>query len=302
MAFINRTVLDEVDQRLMDTYKEFAVQPASNVGSIVNTQSTGGRKSFVHAFIGGFPNERIWEGERLVKSLKNQEITGTTTKYELTLGVDVEDAMSDVLAPSVAQFSELGKMTSRFLDRRVADFLSTGNVLSTDNTNYDALALFSASHVTDSSAANSNLNTSHALSHANLITSWEQMRGMTDQNDNPLSLTPKYIVVPAALELTARELVQKDMLTANDGDSNILRGLLEVIVLPELDSSSTTRWFLIAGGLPAFTNHELSSPDLVSKTDLSDDNVFWDDELVYGWTARSKLLAGPYQLIQSNIA
>jgi phage major head subunit gpT-like protein len=302
MALINKATVDEINQRLFDTYKEFAAATDSSVGPMVLGQSTGGRKQFVHSFFGGLPKERVWNGERIVKSLKLNEITGTTEKYELTLGLDVEDALSDVLAPYVQSFQQFGKLTGRLLDRRVAEFLS--NVTSSDTLyqNYDGNALFTATHSLQDGTTQSNLISSNALNHANLITSWEAMRAMSDDYGNPLSFTPKYLIVPSALELTARELVAPGQMLLNDGDSNILRGMLEVIVLPELDSSSATSWYLAAGEAPAFVNHELTSPDVVSKTSMSDDNVFWLDELVYGWTARSRLLAGPYQLLQRNNA
>jgi len=300
MALVNKLKLAEVDQQLMDIYKEYSNVGASTVSPIIRTVSTGGRKNFVHAFIAGHPQPRVWDGERIVKSLKNREIFGATRKYEITLGVDVEDAMSDVLAQHVVQFEQIGKGATRHLDKLVADFLSNGTSAAEEFENYDLLPLFDADHVTDSSAANSNLNTTRALTYANLLTSYEAMRAMTNDLDSPLTLTPKFLIVPAALEMTARELMENAL--RNNGDTNLVRNLLEIIVLPELDSSSATTWYLCAGDMPCFINHELEAPTMVSATDPSDDNVRWDDELVYFWTARRIVKAGPYALLQRNEA
>jgi hypothetical protein len=63
----------------------------------------------------------------------------------------------------------------------------------------------------------------------------------------PIDVTPKFLVVPAALEVVARQYVAQINATKSS-DVNPFTADLEPVVDPRLDASSATAWYLAADG------------------------------------------------------
>jgi len=109
--------------------------------------------------------------------------------------------------------------------------------------------LFSDSHpLLDSTGKGSNLATG-ALTDMNLKLAMQQMRETVDEAGNLINATPKKLVVPPALEFTAKEIVNSQLKSGTDyNDINTVKGALEVIVydyIGEAAGGSDTAWFLI---------------------------------------------------------
>jgi hypothetical protein len=104
----------------------------------------------------------------------------------------------------------------------------------------DGVAVFHANH--------GNLFTTgtSALAIAGLTAAVKAMRLMKGvDGSTPVNVSPAYLVVPAALEVTALQLVAQ--ITPNSVSSvNPFSNKLQVLVDPRLDASSTTRWWLAA--------------------------------------------------------
>lgn len=98
------------------------------------------------------------------------------------------------------------------------------------------------------------------LTAANLQTALEQISKFTSPESEPILNTPRFLVVPPALELTARQILQSAILDytgttdAKYPTLNILQGLLEIRVnqyLPIVDTTNGhTGWYLFSD--PAF--------------------------------------------------
>lgn len=103
----------------------------------------------------------------------------------------------------------------------------------------DGVALFHADH--------DNLNTSAALAASSLGTMRTAFRLQTGPKGTILNLTPRYIMVPAALENTALQLITQSMVPAVY--TNVIPEwvrTLQPVVEPRLDASSTTTWYAAA--------------------------------------------------------
>lgn len=114
----------------------------------------------------------------------------------------------------------------------------------------DGNALFSASH-----ASGSNLSgASAAPSVATLNAAFAAMRTQKGlSSDTIVSVVPRYLIVPAALEATALELVSSTSYIVANGNSGVqnLYGQggsrqLNVVCDPNLDGNSATAWYLSA--------------------------------------------------------
>ena len=114
---------------------------------------------------------------------------------------------------------------------------------------FDGSPLFSAAHdLADSTANGTNLATG-ALTDANLKTALRMMREMVDEAGNLINASPKYLVVPPALEFTAKVLINSALVPGNgNNDINAIKGSLQVIVydyIGEASGGSDTAWFII---------------------------------------------------------
>jgi phage major head subunit gpT-like protein len=116
------------------------------------------------------------------------------------------------------------------------------------------------------------------------------MMNFTGENGLPLGVKPDLLVVPPALERTALEIVNADMIPSDAGtapQTNVLKGSARVLVVPEL--TSATRWYLFDTRKPIkpLIWQLRRTPTLVSKTQPTDEGVFWDNMLHWGVDGRA---------------
>lgn len=104
----------------------------------------------------------------------------------------------------------------------------------------DGDALFSVAHKNIESGGGS------ALSATSLSTMKKKMRLQTTIDGKSMNLKAKYLIVPAALEEVARQLVSLSVVPSTVGNVNVHGGTLEIIVEARLDDDSSTAWYLAA--------------------------------------------------------
>lgn len=131
------------------------------------------------------------------------------------------------------------RMGARAADRRsdLVIGLITGNAVMADG-----LAWFHATHLNLATGAPS------ALSLTSLATMLQAMRTQKDANGNLLNLMPATLLVPAALEVTAKQLTTQ-VTPAQASNVNYFQGLFErVLVEPRLDAAvgGSTAWYAFA--------------------------------------------------------
>lgn len=114
---------------------------------------------------------------------------------------------------------------------------------------FDGKALFSSAHpLVDSNGTGDNL-ASGALTADNLKIALRKMRETVDEAGNLINCNPNKLIVPPALEHTAKVLMNSMQSPGNDyNDANTLKGALEVIVydyIGEAAGGSDTAWFVM---------------------------------------------------------
>lgn len=122
---------------------------------------------------------------------------------------------------------------------------------------YDGQPLFSANHpLVDSVKKGDNL-ASGALTSANLQLAIQKMRKSVDEAGNLITVIPNRLIVPPALEYTARVILETTQVPGSaNNDINVVKGALELVVLDYLgtvNGGSDTAWFLQDS-----TQHELN--------------------------------------------
>ncbi len=77
---------------------------------------------------------------------------------------------------------------------------------------------------------------------------WTLMKLMKDENGNPITIDPKILLVPVALDVTARNIVNNAFIfsasTAQPAIANPFANRFSVISHPDLDAQSSTAWYL----------------------------------------------------------
>lgn len=120
-----------------------------------------------------------------------------------------------------------------------------GNAFTTTYSSLGSVALISASHTSSGGATRSNINSSAALTPANLEVLIVQ--GLNQTNYRGLADPQLYtkLIIPPALRRTAVKILESEgeMNTANN-DVNTQRGMLRVIIDPFLTSYSTTAYYV----------------------------------------------------------
>jgi hypothetical protein len=184
----------------------------------------------------------LGEAPQLLKVNEHGEITRGTmveskSSYSLEtfgriFGITRQALVNDDLGAFADLTLRFGRAAAEFIAAQLAAKLTANPTLA------DGVALFHATHA--------NLGTAAVISIASLGEALKMMRlqkgldGLT-----VIDVTPKYLTVPAALEVVARQYVQQINAT-KASDVNPFTADLEVVVDPRLDASSATAWYLAA--------------------------------------------------------
>lgn len=247
---------------------------------------------------------RRWDGERKVVNGKAYDYQVTPEKFELTMGIPVEEIEDDNIGAWQAMLLDMGIQIAMWPDDLIFAALIAG---STDLA-FDGLAFFSDTHALKSGATIDNLFASTSLTKANVAAVIAEMKSWVGEDGRSLRVTPNKLVVAPYLEDAAREIVGSDLIaqvfgsnTAAAGIRNTLQGRLELEVQHELGTDAgglDTTWYVMDTTKPTkpLVFVERMAPKTVHKNAESDDNVFWDDELVSGVRARGAAGYGAFWL------
>lgn len=211
-------------------------------------------KATTRVDIGVFPAlAKVEEGaEYTYGTVGDRAVTLTIAKYGRMFAITWEAIINDDLGVLSRVPRSMGRAAKRTIGN-LAYAVLTGNP-----TMSDGVALFHASH--------SNLATGggSALSETSLQTARLAMRKQADPGGamTAINITPRYLIVPAALESTARELMTSvsKIGQSNPSIKNPVAGMAEVIVEPRLDAASATAWYL-AGDPNAYDTVEVTYLD-----------------------------------------
>lgn len=112
------------------------------------------------------------------------------------------------------------------------------------NKGYDDVPLISASHKLANSTSKGNNLITGELNEANLRKALELGRKQVDEAGKLIQMKFDTLVVPPALEFTAKTLLNSTLLPGSElNDTNVLKGALKIVVLDFL--TSDTAWFVL---------------------------------------------------------
>lgn len=249
---------------------------------------------------------RRWEGERKVVNGKAYDYRVTAEKFELTLGIPLEEIEEDNIGAYNHLVMDMGEQAALWPDDLVFELLLRGEDAAYPC--FDGKAMFANDHELKPGATIDNLFASTSLTKDNVAAMIEQMMSYVGEDGRSLRVRPNLLVVPPALQEEGLAIVGSNILaqvfgsnTAAAGVDNTMRGRLQLKVYPELAASAggaDDAFYLMdtTRSVKPLLFAERSAPKMTFKNGDSDDNVFWDDEVVFGVRARGAAGWGPFHL------
>ncbi len=241
------------------------------------------------------PSLREWVGSRVFNNAVAQAQVVVNKKYEGSMELDRTRFEDDSLGLFNAQAEMLGQAAAQWPDLLLAACIEAGSSTLT----FDGQYFFDTDHPIDTTgevtaSTQSNLYTATALSAANVQTVWAGMTNLKGRNNQPMAVNPRLIMVPPALRKTALDIANAELV--NGGDTNVLRGTVDVLINPFLTSATTWYMMDVSKPIKPFLFQLRSAPHTTMKNKEEDDNVFEQDVYRYGVRARGNAGYGLYFL------
>lgn len=241
-----------------------------------------------YAWMGQIPSMREWIGSREIQNLAAHDYAIKNNTYELTTKIPVNDIEDDQYGVYAPLMSEMGLSAKKHPDSLVFNLLGNGF----KEKCYDKKPFFSNEHPTGK-IVQSNMG-NKKLTAASYAEARAQMMTVKGEAGRPLNIVPDLLVVAPQNEATGRELLFADLIA---GSSNVNKNTCELLVAPEL-TDFAEQWYLLCTKryVKPLVFQQREKAKLVCKNREEDDNVFYEDEVIYGIKARYNVGFGLWQL------
>jgi len=286
---VNKSAIQAVFIGLKTLFNNaFAAAPSTWEKIAMKVPSSTG--SNLYAWLSAFPKMRRWVGEKHVKNLQAYSYSVTNEDFEATVAVDRNHIEDDQLGIYQPQAQMAGFSAKQLPDEIVYELVNGGF----SSLCYDGQYFFDTDHPVAGQSV-SNMSTKAltistlAAAQASYGAARTAMRKFKDEDGRPINCIPTVLLVPPALEDTARALLTVDRL--EDGKPNPYKGTAELVVEARL--TSDTAWFLLDTSKPVrpFIYQERKAPVFVQQIDAEAEDVFNRKQFKFGAEARA---AGGY--------
>jgi len=253
------------------------VKTVKTVYDQLTTEIPSTKSEEIYDWLGSTPRLREWKDERQAKAILEHGFTLKNKDYEATISVNKNALDDDQYGQIKIRVNGMGVSAKKGYD----EFFVTALEAGTTTLGYDGQYFFDTDHSEGASGTQANYATSTALSVANAKVVISAMMMFKDDVGGLVGINPTHIMVPPALEWTAREIFDPK----GTGDTNAntsLKGRLEIIVNPYL--TLTTTWYVFDLSWPVkpliFQNRKALT------FDTEDGAEFDRKEIKYGIDAR----------------
>ena len=291
---INQATLDGLFRNLRAEFQAAYNDPqAPPTWPMIASRMTSSTAREDHRWFSRWPKMRKWESERRISALAAHGYNVLNEKFETTIAVNRDNLEDDILGIYQAQANQAGVSAREWPDILVYSALEDGE----ESLCHDGEPFFDNAHPLDNGNTFDNLLAgvtlqadSLANAQASLGKARTMLMTMPDEEGEPMGLMANLLVVPPALEDTAKILSMSDRLGGDD--PNPYKGI-EVHVSPRLKSA--TKWYVMdaKGSLKPLIFQERSAPEFDSLTNAAaTERVFLRDEYLYGVRARGAAAYG----------
>ncbi len=245
-----------------------------------------------YAWMDALPMMRKWVGERKAMNLAARDYEIVNDIYESTVEVPrakIEDDQYGTFAP-IIKFQ--GISVAQNPDILTFDLLNNGFAAK----GWDGYAFFSATH---KSGTNLGTKVFSSSEFGKAIAAIKNMKWSDGKTPMFSGNEPLKLVVPTALEETARLVLHADYISVSGGSTqnNPWKNAADLVVAPRL--TSATAWFILVdfyGFRPLIFQNRIA-PEFIEKVSAVDsDYVYRTDKFSYGVRARRAAGYGLHQL------
>jgi phage major head subunit gpT-like protein len=225
-----RTLFQQVLGRAPRIYDQVASVTTSS-----NTQE-------VYKWLRGNPAMKAWLGDREHNKFSPETYSLKNNDYANGLEVDINDLKDDTLGLVSLALADVFAQAANHYDELVFGALSGGFSDSVVGKCYDGQYFYDSDHSEGESGTQDNavttvFDSNGAALEAGIIA----MAGFKDYDGKVIGVRPTHLVVPPALEFTARKVLEAEYLAS--GATNVYQNAVKLIVSPRL--STTTEWHLL---------------------------------------------------------
>ena len=295
MPITNQAILDTASTTFRAAFDEIFELGApgawSNYTEIIPTSSKVNEVDILETM----PVVREWTGAKIFPDIRASSFSLTVRKYEKSFAIDRLDAMAD---------------TTGLIGRRIASFISAGGdggsiydriahlALTANGVGYDGVALFSAAHPRGSGGATQSNITTTALSFANHRAILTTMQSLTDENGEPLRISPDVLMVGPSNAALGMEITGSDKRLQLVTAAGVLDpaaagvaaatvpnvfggGMMDLVVDPRLVGAFDDHYYYVdrMRGPKPILGYEFRAPEGIEQTAMDDEGRFMNDEL-----------------------
>lgn len=187
-----------------------------------------------------------------------------------TYGKILRISRQSIINDDLSILGDMPRKMGRAAKRTIGDLVYA--ILTGNPTLSDGVALFHSTHNNLAGAAAAPTVTSLATARAGMMTQKEKADGAA------LNIRPRYMLVPAALEVTAQQLLMStvDPTSGKGHAMNPVANMAELIADARLDTASATAWYLAADP-QAFDTIEVAYLDGVQEPYIEEQTAWTSD-------------------------
>jgi phage major head subunit gpT-like protein len=279
----------------------------------VATKKTSKTTSEIYAWSDVLGDMREWLGERVIDTLSARSQTLLNRKFEKTISLKRDKLEDDQYGLFSNSVQELGRAAGFLPDKLIADVIANG----ASSKVYDNQNFFDTAHPINmddpASATQSNkfdYSGSGGLTDANLADARAKMAQLKNAGNTPLEVEPTLVVCPPQQTYALRKILNTEIIalpvgTAGTspggaaGQTNVLKGTMDILEVKRLTDPNTIYLLDVTKPVKPFIYQERVAPEFSYPNVMTDPNVFFRDEFLFGVRARSAGGYGPWWLAAS---
>lgn len=241
MANINDATLQDLKKQLNAKWTSaWNAAPQQQLLELA-TRYTSTTASNHYAFMEALGGWSEWNGARQFKDIASQQFEVVNKDYEMSIKMPRNQLEDDQIG---MYLDIVPNMVAGWFKKQQALIM---NVLTTNPTAYDGVALFKTDRTYGSSTINNT--TTNALTATTFNTAYVAMQSYTDHAGEPLAVKPDTLVVGPSLAKTASDILGNmyisDGATSSVQIQNYYNSLgVRLVVSPYLIGSYVNYWFL----------------------------------------------------------
>lgn len=278
-------------QNAFDTTKVFYT-------SVASTTSSGTERN-VYPINAQLPRMREWVGERALQNLEAFDYEIKNRSFELTLKIDRERFEDNQVIGMFGNINaQMGESVAKHPDDLIREVMQSNTVLG-----YDDLTFWNVAHpfrFGDSSSLTFSNTLTLTLDALNWQTVTDNMSEIVGFNGELMGVRPDTLIVPPQLRSAARSVLNAQLI--NGGDTNVLMGDADILVIDDLANQPTT-WYaaVLKRQMKPWTYQTRKAPVFVSRQNPEDPSVFDNKQFLWGVDSRDAAGVGMPQFVTRSV-